>query len=274
MMNIAVFGANGPTGRLVTQQALAQGHAVTAITRHPEAFPLRHDHLRVMRGDVFDLASVERAVAGQDAILSTLGVPFSRKPITVYSQGVAHMLQAMKRFGVRRIVCVSSGAAGENRDTGAGYFFDNVLLPIMMSTIGKTTFADMKRMEALVMASGLDWTVVRPSGLFETSGVTDYQVAEDHIRRQFTSRADLADCMLRSLTDDRFLGKIMAVATFSTQPTLLQFVVREALNRTSDPAPSAAAATDGGEVQATSAATTAHLRELVRELDGTHGQNR
>ncbi|HEU0027504.1 MAG TPA: NAD(P)H-binding protein, partial [Ktedonobacterales bacterium] len=57
-MNIAVFGANGPTGRLVTKQALAEGHAVTAITRRPETFPLHHERLRVIRGDVFDLASV------------------------------------------------------------------------------------------------------------------------------------------------------------------------------------------------------------------------
>jgi uncharacterized protein YbjT (DUF2867 family) len=39
-MNIVVFGANGPTGHLVTKQALAWGHTVTAFTRHPEAFPL------------------------------------------------------------------------------------------------------------------------------------------------------------------------------------------------------------------------------------------
>ena len=89
-MNLAVFGASGPTGQLVTKQALAAGHIVTAVTRHPETFPLRHEHLQVLYGDVFDLTAVERAVTGQDAVISTLGVPFSRKPITVYSQGVAH----------------------------------------------------------------------------------------------------------------------------------------------------------------------------------------
>jgi nucleoside-diphosphate-sugar epimerase len=53
-MNLVVFGANGPTGQLLTKQALAEGHAVTAVTRHPEAFPLRDARLRVLRGDVFD----------------------------------------------------------------------------------------------------------------------------------------------------------------------------------------------------------------------------
>jgi putative NADH-flavin reductase len=263
MMNIAVFGANGLTGRLVTKQALAEGHVVTAVTRRPEIFPFHHERLRVMRGDAFDLASVERAVAGQDAILSTLGVPFSRKPITVYSQGVAHMVQAMKRSGVRRIVCVSSSAVGANHDTGAGFIFDRILQPIVMSTIGKTTYADMRRMETLLMESGLDWTVVRPSGLFETEAVTDYRVAEDHIRRQFTSRADLADCMLQQLTTDRFLHRAVAVATFSAQPKLLQFFLGEAFKR--EPAP-----LNGGEVQADSTMTPS----LPREKVGTHGDNR
>ncbi|WIG60565.1 MAG: NAD-dependent epimerase/dehydratase [Ktedonobacterales bacterium] len=230
-MKIAIFGANGPTGHLLTKQALAEGHMVTAVTRHPETFSLHHEHLRVMYGDVFDLSSVEQAVAGQDAVLSTLGVPFTRKPITVYSQGTAHIVQAMQRYGVRRLICVSSSAVGTNHDTGAGFIFDKVLQPIVLSTIGKTTYADMKRMETLLMKSQLDWTVVRPSGLFETPAVTDYQMAEDHIRRQFTSRADLAACMLQQLTDDRFLHKAVAVATFSAHPTLLQFFGAEAFQR-------------------------------------------
>lgn len=232
-MHIAVFGANGPTGRLLTKQALAEGHAVTAVTRHPETFPLRHDGLRVLAGDVFDPAAVERAVAGQDAVLSSLGVPFTRKPITVYSQGAANILRAMDRNGVRRFVCISSSATGTEHDTGGGFIFDNVLQPLIISTIGRTTYADMARMEALVMNSQLDWVVVRPSGLFETPVVTDYRVAEAHVRGQFTSRTDLADFMLRQVTTDQYLRKVMAVATFSMLPSILPFMMREAFKKPS-----------------------------------------
>jgi putative NADH-flavin reductase len=235
-MNLAVFGANGATGQLVTKQALAAGHTVTAVTRHPEIFPLRHEHLQVLYGDVFDLAAVEQAVAGQDAVISTLGVPFSRKPITVYSQGVAHIVEAMKQYGVRRLVCVSSSATDpETRyhDTGGGFVFEKILKPLIINSIGRTTYADMQRMEALVKNSRLDWTIVRPSGLFETEGITDYQMVEASIHGQFTSRADLAACMLEQLTNDQFLHKAIAVATFSARPKLLQFFVGEAVQRKS-----------------------------------------
>ncbi len=232
-MKIVIFGANGATGKILTKQALAAGHTVTAVTRHPNLFPLRDARLNVMGGDVFDLALVEQAVAGQDAVLSTLGVPFSREPITIYSRGMAHIVQAMNHSGVRRVVCVSSSAAGTNHDTGAGFIFDKILQPIVLSTIGKTTYADMKQMEKRLMQSELDWTVVRPSGLFETEAVTDYQVAEDHIRRQFTSREDLADCMLKLLATDQYSRKIIAVATFSAQPNMMKFMLQEAFKEPS-----------------------------------------
>ena len=230
-MKIVIFGANGATGHILTKQALGEGHAVTAVTRHPEAFSLQHERLQVMRGDVLNLAAVEHAVAGQDAVLSTLGVPFSRKPITVYSEGIAHIVQAMQRNGVRRLVCVSSSATDPHlryRDSGGGFIFEKVLKPIVFITIGRTTYTDMERMETLVMESQLDWVIVRPSGLFETPSVTDYQTAEAHINKQFTSRADLADCMLQQLTTDQYLHKAVAVATVAVQPNLLAFFGKEA----------------------------------------------
>jgi putative NADH-flavin reductase len=230
-MKIVVFGANGSTGQRVTKQALAEGHMVTAVTRHPEAFPFQGAQLQVMRGDVYDLASVEQAMAGQDAVLSTLGVPFTRKPITVYSQGIGHIIAAMNRYGVRRLACISSSATGGEHDTGGGFLFDKVLQPIVISTIGRTTYADMARMEALVMHSDLEWVIVRPSGLFETPVVTDYQVAETQIRGQFTSRTDLADFMLKQARQDQYLRKIMAIATYTMTPSVFQMITQEAFKK-------------------------------------------
>jgi putative NADH-flavin reductase len=255
-MNLAVFGANGQTGQLVTKQALAAGHIVTAVTRHPETFPLRHAHLHVLYGDVLDLTTVEQAVAGQDAVISILGVPFSRKPITVYSQGVAHIIETMKKYGVRRLVCVSSSATDPRtryHDSGGGFVFEKILKPLTINTIGRTTYADMQRMETLVVNSQLDWIIVRPSGLFETESITDYQVGEAFIRGQFTSRADLAACILDQLTSDRFLRKPVAVATFAARPKLLQFFIGEAFQRKSVPVRSI-------EVQASHQNTAASLR--------------
>src|SRR5260221_1446477 len=102
-MKIVIFGANGATGKILTKHALDSGHTVTAVTRHPEAFPLRDARLNVMGGDVFDLALVEQAGAGQDAVLSTLGGSFSRETNTTYFPDNVPSVPGLEHFRVRRI---------------------------------------------------------------------------------------------------------------------------------------------------------------------------
>jgi nucleoside-diphosphate-sugar epimerase len=234
-MRIAIFGANGPTGRILTAQALDAGHLVTAVTRKPQDFPLEATGLSVVGADVYNSADVDAIVAGQDAVLSTLGVPYSRRPITVYSAGTGNIMRAMVRHGVRRLVCVSSSATDPTGGPHGGFFFDKVLQPLVTNLLGRTLYEDMRRMEAAVAASGLDWTIMRPSGLFETDSVTDYKVAVDYLNGTFTSRTDLADSMLRQLTSDEFVHKALAVATFAQKPSLIHLLAREASSRKAAP---------------------------------------
>src|SRR2546426_11873786 len=85
-----------------------------------------HDRVKVARGDVLDAAAVDGAVAGQDAVLSALGST-ARNPAPVLSTGVRHILDAMERHRVRRIVALSAaGALGES----AGFLFGNMGLRI------------------------------------------------------------------------------------------------------------------------------------------------
>ena len=227
-MRIAIFGANGPTGRLLTGQALAAGHHVVAATRQPQAFPLDHERLEVEAVDVHQAAAVAATVDGCDAVLSTLGVPFTREPITVYSVGAEHVVAAMHQHGVKRLVVVSSSATYPHRHADGGFLLNRVLQPIVTRTIGKTTYADMRRMEELVRASDLAWTIVRPSGLFDHDEVSDFHVYEDESPGVFTARIDLAAAMLAQVESDLHVGKAVAVTTSDNTPTLLQMMRNEA----------------------------------------------
>jgi nucleoside-diphosphate-sugar epimerase len=230
-MRIVVFGANGPTGRLLTAQSVAAGHETVAVTRHPDTFPLRDDLLAVARGDVLDADQVDRAVEGADAVLSVLGVPFGKAPVEVYSRGAAHVLDAMKRHDVGRFVVVSSGAVtGEDEPTG-GVLFNRVLQPYVTKRLGRTVYDDMRRMEDLVAGCDVDWTILRPSGLYELPAVTRYSLTEEHGPGRFTARVDLADALLRQVEDDRFLRKVAHVITTEANPRLLSMLLREAFQR-------------------------------------------
>ncbi|MEU4222650.1 NAD(P)H-binding protein [Nonomuraea sp. NPDC026600] len=228
-MRIAVFGANGPTGRLLTDQALAAGHQVAAVTRQPGSFPLRHHRLEVVGADVLDPVAVDAAVAERDAVLSTLGVPAGKEPISTYSRGVANIIAAMRRHQVRRLAVVSSSGVDPHPYSDGGFLFNRVLLPYVTRVLGKTLYDDMRRMEELVRASDLDWTIVRPSGLYHLPSVTDYTLVDSHADGRFTARADLAASMLALLDDDRHLRTTVSVITTADNPTLLQWIRREAL---------------------------------------------
>src|SRR5258708_12393599 len=90
-MNLAIFGATGGTGRQLVAQALEEGHTVTALVRTPAAFPMQHEQLTLIQGDVRDAASVEAAVAGQNALLSALGTN-QRGPVSVCTYGIQGIL--------------------------------------------------------------------------------------------------------------------------------------------------------------------------------------
>lgn len=228
-MRITVFGANGPTGRLLTGRALTAGHQVTAVTRQPESFPLHHDRLEVVGADVFDPVAVDAAVAERDAVLSALGVPAGKEPISTYSHGAANIVAAMERHRVRRLAVVSSSGVDPQPYSDGGFLFNRVLLPYVTGVVGKTLYDDMRRMETLIRASDLDWTIVRPSGLYHLPSVTEYTVVEGHADGRFTARVDLAASMLAMLDDDRYVRATVGVITTADNPTLLQWIRREAL---------------------------------------------
>ena len=230
-MKLVVFGANGPTGRLVTQRALAEGHTVTAVTRRPEAFPIEDARLRVAGADALDAAAVDEVVAGHDRVVSTLGVPYTKEPVTIYSQGARNIVAAMKRHGLRRLVCVTSIGVHPQLAPEEKFFFRKVVGPILLS-MGRPLYEDARRMEENVRATDHDWTIVRPSGLFDAPTVTDYRiaVAPERLPGMFTSRADLADVLLREATDDRHVHACIEVITTQGTPSYARVFLKEALH--------------------------------------------
>ena len=232
-MKLAVFGSNGSTGRLLTQLALDEGHDVVAFTRRPDAFPIEHRRLEVAAGDVHDAAAVASAIDGTDAVLSTLGVPFAKTPITVFSDGAANIIAGMHAAGIKRFACVSSSTLGPHPEPLGGFIFEKIMQPYVVNKLGRTVYDDMRRMEAIVSGSDLAWTIVRPSGLFDAPAVSAYGIAIDYIGHRFTARIDLADCLLRQALGDTYVRSTIAVATPSANPSILKLIWREGIRKKS-----------------------------------------
>lgn len=227
-MRIVIFGANGATGRLLTRRALDAGHTVVAVTRHPGQFPITDAALTVAEADVRDAAAVTSVIDGADAVLSTLGVTFTMDPVDTYSVGVGNIVAAMRATGVDRLAVVSSTAIADYPGRTDTPFALRVVQPVISRIFGKTLYADMRRMEDIVACSGLNWTIVRPSGLFDLTDVTEYIAGRRDPVGAFTSRTDLADYLLK-LAESPETGATVTISTTVDTPSMWQLLRREAL---------------------------------------------
>lgn len=201
-MKLAVFGASGGTGTQVVTQALAGGHQVLAVVRDPSRLAVPgHPNLDVAVADVMRPDAIRDAVAGRDAVISTIGPSRRREErksaaaAPVSTRGARSITTAMQATGSSRRLVVVSGTGAFTE--GDGPLMRYVLKPIAWRFLGDA-FADFQTMEEVVRASGLDWTVVRPPALTDKPLTGRYRT-----RREFNvrgglrvSRADLAHLIL------------------------------------------------------------------------------
>ena len=201
-MKLFVLGATGPTGLQIVQQALTQGHAVTAFVRDPAKLPFADDNLKLVTGSLpGDGRALAEALRGHEAVISSLGLHNVLKSNGFIESSMRLLVPAMEKQGVRRLIIVSANGVGDTRRHAP-------LLPrIMYRLLLTDIFADKKAGEDIVRASSLDWTVAYPTLLTNGPRTGSYRAAE---RLELTgfpkiSRADVADFVLRQLNDLAFL---------------------------------------------------------------------
>jgi putative NADH-flavin reductase len=199
-MKVTILGASGRTGAHLLHRALAAGHEVTAVVRNPTSISVDHPRLRVVAGDVTNVASMIEAIEGTDAVCSVLGSGAPRRPTTLYSSSVATVIDAMHAVGVRRIVVVTAIPA--EPDTLKTFVERAVVHPVLHVFFGGG-YDDMVRMEQLIRDSDTDWTVVRPPRLTNSPPKNRYSTAVDERLKHAAkiARADLALAVLDMAAD-------------------------------------------------------------------------
>lgn len=195
-MKILIVGATRGIGRQVLEQALAAGHAVSAVVRDTRRLDVQHDRLRVVKGDILDANSIAAAMGGHEAVCCSIGVKVPWLTVPVFSEGTRNLLAAMKKSGVRRLVCVTGIGAGDSRGHG-GFLYDRLFLPFLLRTI----YADKDRQETLIRASGVDWVIVRPGFLTNGPLTGRYRAITNlsGVTAGRISRADVAHFILQQL---------------------------------------------------------------------------
>jgi len=208
-MKVIVFGATGTVGRLAVERMLSEGHTVSAFARSPEKLNMSHANLSLVAGDAMDAESVADAVRGHDAAVITIGAGANRKSV-IRSQGTLNVIQAMHTHGVRRLICQSTLGAHESWGN-LNFFWKR----IMFGALLRPVFQDHELQETLVRASGLDWTIVRPSAFTDgpaTGAFNENFHSDVRALKLKISRADVAAFLTRQLSEATYLRHAVAVS--------------------------------------------------------------
>ena len=203
-MNLLIFGATGSVGCLVVEQTLEKGHMVTAFVRNPEKLDIKHENLKVVKGDVMDTKSVEKAVQGKEAVVCVLGAGKKRKG-TIRSEGTQQIIKAMEKAGIQRLICQSPLGAGDSWEN-LNFFWKYIMFGFLLREV----FADHERQEEYVKQSNLEWTIVRPGAFVDGERTGNYRhgfPGDDKTSKLKIARADVADFILKQLTDGSYIHK-------------------------------------------------------------------
>ena len=211
-MNIAIFGASGATGTLLTQRCLAAGYNVTALLRTPEKFPLR-DQIHVLQGSPFDLTSVRKTIEAAGVVLSALGAN-SLKKEDVLERAVPQIITAMQQSAsqpipVRRIIVLGSAGALPTSLDKQPAWRRWIVKNLVYSTFLKWPVASQIAQWNDLSRSNLDWTMVMPPMLTNARAHGKYRIDGDALPRNGgrISRADVADFMMQQIDSTQWIKK-------------------------------------------------------------------
>ncbi|MCQ1952697.1 NAD(P)-dependent oxidoreductase [Arthrobacter sp. zg-Y238] len=203
-MRITIIGGSKGTGAELASLAQKAGHEVTVLSRSGTA----PEGVRNVTGNATDPDAAARAVAGADAVVVTVGgakgVHHQRDAVT------RTVIGAMQAQGVRRLVVQSSLGAGDSSSQLPGP------LGLITRVALAKPLADHNEQESAVTGSGLDWTLVRPTGLTDKDPSGTWRALEvggEGKLRGSIPRRDLAACMLEILTDDSTVGRAFGVSS-------------------------------------------------------------
>jgi len=208
-MKLTILGATGSVGQKLVDQALAANHTVTVLVRNPEKLGALRSRVTVVQGDVTNADAVKDAIAGNDAVISTLGHS-KGSPDDVLTVASSNTIAAMRNAHVKRLVVLANTALPDSDDHPTfGQRIQRRMMGMIIGQINRDHATQAQHIEA----SGLDWTIVRAATLADGPHTGKYHVGQlDSNAGNRIIRADVADFLLACAINGKYAGAMPVVS--------------------------------------------------------------
>ena len=207
-MRVLVIGAAGRTGRQIVERALGHGHDVTAFV-HSTPLELANEKLMSVTGDVRDFEAISAAILGKQAVAFAVSQG-SESGSDIHQVGIANVIHAMAEHMVSRLAAVSAAGTFARADKNLSFAYRT-----LVATALRAVYDDLEAMELRIMASDLDWTIVRPVGLTDDPASGQYRVSLDGSllpKSARIARADVASLVVKALETDTYWRRSVVIA--------------------------------------------------------------
>ena len=208
-MKILILGANGAVGQLALDEFLNANHDVKAMVRNASTLNRKHARLSVVQGDPSSAADLESVLAGQDAVLSTLGARTNKKT-TLRTDVATNLIAGMKKHGVRKLVWLDAAGVGSSKKfvQRSSFLMGRIIMPLFLDNM----YADAAVADALIEKSDCDWVIVRPMSFTNNAKTGKVSVVTDMsltvpLRLRMT-RADVAAFLVEQVFKDDYVGQM------------------------------------------------------------------
>lgn len=231
---LVIIGATARTAKELIPKALAAGYAVTGVARKPENVEFTHDRLTIVKGDIYDISSLEAVMTGNEVVISLVGGRFDIQksrgafelsidtevtgPFDLYSRTAKNTIQAMTSNGNRRLIFTTSGGVNVDapRAKPAAPTTDtdpNTWRRQMYFWNLRTYYDDIRKAEWVIQNSAVDFTILRPAQLMPAPSRDDLKLVTGLAYPQFTqiTYADFADLILEQVESGTYIGEAIAI---------------------------------------------------------------
>jgi putative NADH-flavin reductase len=202
-MKILILGATGRTGQHLVLQSLEKNYEVTALARDPSKLNIKHPALTVIKGNVLDKELLTRIIENKDSVICSIGAGNSLRSGDLIADTTEILIPAMEEKGVSRLIFLSAFGVGES------FAQANFIQKLIFRLPLKNIYADKEKGEKIIRNSKLNWTLVYPVLLTDKPYTGSYKAGEKLPMKGMPkiSRADVADFMIKQLTDDSYIKK-------------------------------------------------------------------
>ena len=210
-MNILILGISGRTGKILSAMAVKNNHEVTGIVRNKNKGTV--PGVKYVEGSPADGQLLDKALKGIDAVIVSLNInrtsdnPFAKvvSPLTLISDSVQALIQAMGKNNVKRLITISASGVGDSWKN----------MPLIARMLIKHSnimraYEDHDRQEQLIKASTLDWTIVRPVMLTNKES-ENYKATQGKPAGSGISRAGVARFVLDALESGKNIREVVTL---------------------------------------------------------------